>query len=49
MPPPISIPGHRRKVWDRKQVEAACSKLAGVSATAPAPTEEPNPWDVVLQ
>jgi len=49
MPPAISIPGHRRKVWDRMQVERACAALSGEPMLAETRADQPNPWDMVLQ
>lgn len=49
MPRPIVIPGHRRKVWDRLQIERACSALSGEPTSDEPGADQPNEWDEVLQ
>ncbi len=48
MPASITIPGIRRRVWERLAVEAACARLAGHALPPQSPAaDEPNPWDRV--
>jgi hypothetical protein len=52
MPASIAVPGLRRRVWLRRQIDAALAQLAGVPPPAPRPStdeDQPNEWDSVLQ
>jgi hypothetical protein len=46
MPPPVPIPGVRRRLFDKAEVIRACAALSG----SPDPTDQaPNWWDRVLR